>query len=62
MTTTNDECLVCVNAFNGINGRFCHKLGRYVEHAQEPPCQPTHLSTNSNKDKSVSLEKSESAK
>lgn len=45
---TNDECQVCINAFNGINGRFCCKLHRYVEYAVVPPCQPTQLSTNSN--------------
>lgn len=56
-TRTNDECAVCINAFDGINGRYCHKLHRYVEHAATPPCQPSQLSTNSNKSKSVSSEK-----
>ena len=59
MAGANDECMVCVNAFNGINGRFCHKLRRYVKHEPTPPCHPTKLSTNSNNTKSVSLGNSE---
>lgn len=59
---TNDECQVCINAFNGINGRFCCKLHRYVEYAVVPPCQPTQLSTNSNTHQSVFPEISETYK
>lgn len=29
---------MCSNAYNGINGRMCNELRRYVEHIKEPLC------------------------
>lgn len=33
-------CQHCTEALNAINGRYCKRLGRYVEHDREPPCLP----------------------
>lgn len=33
------RCNTCVEAWNAINGRYCGKLGRYVNiNAAVPPC------------------------
>lgn len=34
----NEACLVCTEAHNGTNGRYCGKVGRYVEYYQSKPC------------------------
>lgn len=34
----NSLCATCPAAHNGINGRYCHRLSRYVEHDKEPKC------------------------
>ena len=33
------KCLECEAAWNTINGRWCGRIGRYVEHDEEPPCE-----------------------
>ena len=39
MTDTNEMCAVCAEAHNSLNGRFCRKLGRYVEYERtSAPC------------------------
>jgi hypothetical protein len=38
-TYTNKKCLACTKAYNGINGRFCPVLRRYVEYAKSPLCE-----------------------
>lgn len=38
-TTTPGKCLECGAAWNTINGRWCGRIGRYVEHVNEPPCK-----------------------
>lgn len=35
---SNPVCQSCPLAHNGINGRYCKKLSRYVEHNAQPPC------------------------
>lgn len=35
---TNPICAVCPTAFNGLNGRYCSRLQRYVEHTTIPVC------------------------
>lgn len=35
----NNKCKTCQHARRCINGAWCTKLGRYVEHALRPPCQ-----------------------
>lgn len=35
---TNPRCAACPTAHDGINGRYCHVLKRYVEHDPEPRC------------------------
>jgi hypothetical protein len=40
-THCNTTCAICVTAHNGINGRYCDILGRYVEYDKEPPCRTT---------------------
>ena len=35
----NTKCKHCQDARHCINGAWCTKLGRYVEHALRPPCQ-----------------------
>ena len=55
----NDECQVCIDGGNGVNGRYCYELQRYVEYEQTPPCHSESFSTNSNKGKSVFPEKTE---
>jgi hypothetical protein len=35
---TNEQCAQCELAYNGINGRYCKILRRYVEHAPAPLC------------------------
>ena len=37
---TNPECAVCKEAFNGLNGRYCNRLKKYVEYAAQPLCKP----------------------
>lgn len=37
----NDECKTCQHTRRCINGAWCAKLGRYVEHDLRPPCQDT---------------------
>ncbi len=37
-TRTNGCCRACPLAHNGLNGRYCNRVGLYVEHASEPPC------------------------
>ena len=33
------RCSTCVEAWNAINGRYCSRLGRYVNiNASVPPC------------------------
>ncbi len=39
MRYANQWCAVCKEAYNGVNGRYCRKLGRYVEYDREPKCQ-----------------------
>ena len=34
------SCLSCPLAHNSINGRYCNKLGCYVEHDKQPKCKP----------------------
>lgn len=31
-------CSECPNAHNGLNGRFCNKVGVYVEYNTTPIC------------------------
>lgn len=38
-TRTNLTCAACKLAHNGINGRYCNLLGRYVEYDTQPPCK-----------------------
>lgn len=35
----NPECQACEKGMNCINGRYCRKLGRYVDYAPMPPCK-----------------------
>ncbi len=35
---TARRCLQCGSAHEGINGRYCRLLGRYVEHGQPADC------------------------
>lgn len=37
-TKTNKYCAACAKAYNGINGRYCNLLHRYVEYDKEPAC------------------------
>ena len=37
---TGNACHRCPLAHNGINGRYCEALKRYVEHDKVPPCTP----------------------
>lgn len=37
-TRTNPTCQKCKKAHNGINGRYCDELHRYVEYDKFPPC------------------------
>lgn len=37
----NDKCRNCNDAHNGINGRHCNKLDRYVDYNITPPCEKT---------------------
>lgn len=32
------KCKICSEAHNGLNGRYCLRLKRYVEHSAAPPC------------------------
>lgn len=34
----NEECMTCAEAWNTLNGRWCGRMGRYVEYADGPPC------------------------
>lgn len=34
----NPLCAACPRAHNGINGRYCEQLRRYVEHDTHPRC------------------------
>ncbi len=43
---TNSQCAACANAHNGINGRYCRKLGRYVEHSGAPRCSEKNGNNN----------------
>lgn len=36
--SANPHCANCGAAHNGINGRYCPVLRRYVEHDKEPKC------------------------
>lgn len=36
--TAPTECLACGDGANMLNGRYCRRLGRYVEHDSTPPC------------------------
>ncbi len=40
-STTNEFCLACNKAHNGLNGRWCARLKAYVENAKTPPCMDT---------------------
>ena len=35
---TNAFCASCRHTYRAINGLYCSKLRRYVEHAKTPPC------------------------
>lgn len=35
---TNPQCATCEKAYNGLNGRFCNVLKKYVEYAAKPLC------------------------
>ncbi len=37
-TKTNLICAHCDKAHNGLNGRYCRLLKRYVEYEKYPPC------------------------
>lgn len=37
-TTAPAACLACGDGANLLNGRYCRKAGRYVEHDAAPPC------------------------
>lgn len=40
-------CSTCVEAWNAINGRYCSRLGRYVNiKAAVPPCSNKVISRN----------------
>lgn len=39
-TRSNHPCDGCDTFLNCINGRFCPRLGHYVEHASVRMCQP----------------------
>ncbi len=34
-----NKCSTCPTAINCINGRYCTKLKKYVEHDKEPKCE-----------------------
>ena len=34
----NIICEECILAYNGLNGRYCSKLQKYVTYYEEPPC------------------------
>lgn len=38
-TRSNPYCTTCLNAHNGLNGRFCNVLGKYVEYDKTPKCE-----------------------
>lgn len=44
-TNTNPTCAQCQDAHNGVSGRYCKLLKRYVEYAPEPICEK-HKTTN----------------
>ncbi len=35
---TNQYCSSCQRSHNGLNGRYCNYVKRYVEYAKTPPC------------------------
>lgn len=37
-TKTNQYCADCPRAHNGLNGRYCEQLERYVEFDKWPAC------------------------
>lgn len=37
-THTNEICRECPIAYNALNGRYCKRIGKYVEYATEPEC------------------------
>lgn len=39
-TEQTPDCRRCTNAHNGVNGRYCKPLRRYVEHSPRPLCLP----------------------
>lgn len=38
-SNTNTTCAVCDRAHNGLNGRYCDVLKRYVEYEKSPICK-----------------------
>lgn len=38
MNKPNPFCSSCPTAHNGINGRYCHIIRRFVEYDITPPC------------------------
>lgn len=39
MKSTNNQCRNCVRSYNQLNGCYCMKLARIVEHCATPPCK-----------------------
>nr|DAP81746.1 MAG TPA: hypothetical protein [Caudoviricetes sp.] len=39
-TPSNHPCHGCNTVRNCLNGRYCPKLGRYVEYSKTKPCAP----------------------
>ncbi len=35
---TNARCALCAEAHESLNGRYCRRLRRYVEHREAPLC------------------------
>lgn len=52
----NDECKTCRHTRRCINGTWCTKLGRYVEHALRPSCQDTTKQQNDMEQKTYYLD------
>lgn len=38
MNYCNPYCAVCHLGINTVNGRYCTRLNKNVEYAEEPPC------------------------
>lgn len=40
------QCAACAEAINAINGRYCLRLRRYIQHQPQPLCKKEPLKPN----------------